>query len=46
MGYPVHSVFDPKDLDDYKLYPSHECPMCRQGNKIDALVNSFGFSKL
>lgn len=46
MGYVVHSVFDPNDLQDYATYPSHECPMCREGKKIDALVNSFGYSKL
>lgn len=45
-GYPVRSVFDPKDLDGYATYPSHECPFCKEGKKIDALVNSFGFSKL
>lgn len=45
-GYPVRSVFDPKDLDGYASYPSHECPMCREGKKIDALVNCFGYSKL
>ena len=46
MGFPVHSVFDPKDLDGYGSFPSHECPMCKAGQKIDALVNSFGYSKL
>ena len=46
MGYPVSSVFDPKDLSDYESYPSHECPQCREGKPVDALVNSFGFSKL
>ncbi len=46
MGYPVQSVFDPKDLKDYESYPSHECPLCRAGKRIDALVNSFGYSKL
>ena len=46
MGYPVASVFDPRDLSDYASYGSHECPMCRRGERIDALVNSFGFSKL
>ena len=46
MGYPVHSVFNPHDLDNYALYQSHECPMCRRGEKINALVNSFGFSRL
>lgn len=45
-GYPVRSVFDPKDLDGYASYPSHECPMCREGKRIDALVNCFGYSKL
>ena len=45
-GYPVRSVFDPNDLDGYATYPSHECPFCKEGKKIDALVNSFGYSKL
>ena len=45
-GYKVNSVFDPKDLGDYMTAPSHECPLCKKGQKIDALVNSFGFSKL
>ncbi len=46
MGYPVKSVFNPNDLSDYASYSSHECPMCRAGEPVDALVNSFGFSKL
>ena len=45
-GYQVRSVFDPKDLADYASYPSHECPMCKSGEKIDALVNSHGYSKI
>lgn len=46
LGYPVRSVFNPKDLKGYASYPAHECPMCRSGKKLDALVNSFGYSKL
>ena len=46
LGHSVKAVFNPKDLDGYASYNSHECPMCKQGQKIDALVNSFGFSKL
>ncbi len=42
----VTSVFDPKDLPDYATYSSHECPLCKKGIKLDALVNTFGFSKL
>ena len=45
-GHTVHSVFNTQNLDGYASYPSHDCPMCRQGQKIDALVNGFGFSKL
>ncbi len=45
-GQKVISVFDPNDLEGYASYASHECPMCKAGKKIDALVNSFGFSKL
>lgn len=45
-GYTVHSVFDPQDLGDYASFPSHECPMCKARQPIDALVNSFGYSKL
>ncbi len=46
LGYPVRSVFNPNDLNDYCTYPSHECPLCKSGVRIDALVNSFGYSKL
>ncbi len=45
-GHVVNAVFDTKDLDGYASYPSHECPLCKEGKKIDALVNSFGYSKL
>lgn len=45
-GYPVVSIFDPADLPDYQTYDSHSCPWCKQGQRIDALVNSFGYSSL
>ena len=45
-GFPVVSVFNPNDLQGYASYPPHECPMCQKGERIDALVNSYGFSKL
>ncbi len=46
LGYKVESVFDLNDLDGYASHGSHECPMCQRGERIDALVNSFGYSKL
>lgn len=45
-GYPVRSVYDISDLPDYQSYDYRECPYCKQGQKIDALVNSFGYSAL
>ena len=46
IGFPVSSVFNPNDLDGYNVYRPHECPMCKEGMKLDALINSHGFSKL
>jgi len=45
-GTPVYSCFDPNFLGDYESYPAHECPMCKAGKKIDALINSYGYSEL
>lgn len=44
-GIPVTSVFNPNDLENYASYSTLECPMCRRGEHIDALVNSYGCSK-
>ena len=45
-GYPVASVYSLSDFPDYASYDYRECPYCKQGIKIDALVNSFGYSEL
>ncbi len=45
-GYRVASIFNPGDLPDYQSFDSHACPWCKEGKKIDALVNSFGYSSL
>ena len=44
--YPVYSVYNISDLPDYASYDYRECPYCKAGKKIDALVNSFGYSEL
>lgn len=44
-GLEVNSVFDPSDLDGYFSVPAHECPLCKEGKKLDALINCHGFSK-
>lgn len=45
-GHPVQAAFRSADLEDYASHASHECPMCKMGQRIDALVNGFGYSKL
>ena len=45
-GYPVRSIFSIRDFPDYESYDYRECPYCKKGQKLDALVNSFGYSQL
>lgn len=45
-GHPVNSIFNPDNLDNYMCYNSHDCPMCKNGQRIEALVNGYGYSKL
>ncbi len=45
-GYPVRSIYSMADLPEYRSYDYRDCPYCKAGRKIDALVNSFGYSEL
>ncbi len=45
-GISVNSVFTEQDLPSYKTYLPSDCQMCKTNQKIDAIVNSFGYSKL
>lgn len=42
----VHALFDAEDVTSYQAYPKVDCPYCKQGMKIEAVVNGFGYSKL
>jgi orotate phosphoribosyltransferase len=44
--YPVCSIFDLNDLPDYASYDYRNCPYCKEGKKLDALVNSYGYSNI
>lgn len=41
----VNSVFTGKDLNGYASYDAKKCPMCAAKQKIDAIVNGYGYSK-
>ena len=45
-GILVSALFDCADLPDYASYPAEACPLCRRGIPLDAVVNSFGYSKV
>ena len=45
-GIPIHSVYTKRELPDYQAFDFRECPFCQKGQKLDALVNSYGYSKL
>ncbi len=44
-GFPVLSIYNTKnDLNDYESKAPRDCPLCKAGVKLDALVNSHGIS--
>ncbi|MBS6959183.1 MAG: orotate phosphoribosyltransferase, partial [Roseburia sp.] len=45
-GFQVHAVFHAEDLPGYAAYTAQDCPFCKKGIKLDAVVNGFGYSKL
>lgn len=45
-GWAVESVFTQEDLPGYAAYDQKECPFCKKGHRLEAMVNGFGYSKL
>ncbi len=45
-GMEINSIFDADDLPEYSTYDNGKCPMCARGEKLDAIVNSYGYSRL
>lgn len=45
-GIPVSSVFNPSDFPGYGSYSPADCPMCKSKQKVDALINAYGYSKI
>ena len=45
-GIPVVSLFDTNDISDYASYLPEECPMCREKQELDAVVDKYGYSAL
>lgn len=45
-GADINCIFTDSELPGYNTYFTSECPMCKSGQKVDALVNSYGYSKI
>ena len=46
QGIPVDAIFTQEDIPNYRTYSFEECPDCKEKRRIDAIVNSYGYSKL
>lgn len=42
---PVVTVFTEEDVPGYTAYAVQDCPFCKQGQRLEAMVNGFGYSK-
>ena len=45
-GMKINSVFTSDDLPHYETMSASQCTLCKAGQKVDAIVNSFGYSKI
>ncbi len=45
-GVPVMRLVGAEELPSYASYSPAECPLCKKGVKVDALINSYGYSKI
>ena len=45
-GIKVTSIFNANDIPGYATYSPSACPMCKEKQKVDALINAFGYSKI
>ena len=46
LEHPVTSIFHTEDImPDYMSTQSYDCPLCKEGVKLDAMVNTYGMSE-
>ena len=45
-GLEVNTLFTPEDLPNYSYTAAKDCPMCKAGQPVDAIMNGYGYSKL
>ena len=45
-AHDVNSIFTDKDVPVYGSYKMKDCPYCKNKQKLDAIVNAYGYSKI
>ncbi|MCC8068341.1 MAG: orotate phosphoribosyltransferase [Ruminococcus sp.] len=45
-GMPIKAMFTYKDIPDYFTSPAIDCPLCKANQRVDAVITSFGYSKI
>ena len=45
-GIPVRYLFGAKEFPDFQNWDAAACPFCRAGQRVDALANCYGYSKV
>ena len=45
-GHKINSIFGADDIPNYEVAKSFECKMCRENQKIDAIVNHDGYTTI
>lgn len=45
-NHEVNSVFTADDVPEYGIYKMKDCPYCQNKQKLDAIVNAYGYSKI
>ncbi len=45
-GMTVESIFTVDDVPGYQAYESYNCPFCKAKQRVEAMVNGYGYSKL
>lgn len=45
-GQKINSIFETDEIPNYSTHSASDCPMCKAGHPLNAIVNSFGYSKI
>ena len=45
-GHRIDALFRADDIPNYEAFTHSDCPMCKEGKPVEALVNGYGYSEI